>query len=215
MRCRTFAGVAAALWLSAAALAQGAPASLGGALQPTPPSPDAPPPTAPAPPAESTLPFYPDLTGGWIVEKTNFHDRAFLALDGIAGAETVTIADGKQWLGVGRWWAKPMEGPHVVIQFRDESDPEGTIAFWLDVTFTSQDAASGTLHSAASSLVEPATLTRSPCDFRYSDSPEPVVEGCVWDALSDDWLMEAILTGECPELGPCYRLLPGAFVLPD
>lgn len=206
--------LAAALCLAPAAFAQDAPVSLGGALQPSPPDPDAPPP-APAAPVESTLAYPPDLTGGWIVEKTNFHDRAFLALDGMAGAETVSIADGKQWLGVGRWWAKPSDGPHVVIQFRDEHDPEGAVSFWLDVTFTSADAAAGTAHSAASSLVEPVTLTRSPCDFRYSDAPEPAIEGCTWDQLSDDWLMEAIFSGECAELGPCYRLLPPEFVLPD
>ncbi|MBL9010649.1 MAG: hypothetical protein JNL56_05665 [Alphaproteobacteria bacterium] len=196
------------------ALAQDSAPTLGGSLQPAPPDPDAPPAPSP-PPVETEMTAVPELTGGWILEKTNFRDRVFVALDGMAGAETVTILDGKQWLGTGRWWRKPSQGAHALIQFRDEHAEEGSVDFWLDLTFTSQDAASGTLHSAASSLVEPVTLTRSPCDFRYSDTPEPAVEGCTWDQLSDDWLMEAIFSGECAELGPCYRLLPGEFVLPD
>ena len=86
------------------ALAQDSAPTLGGSLQPAPPDPDAPPAPSP-PPVETEMTAVPELTGGWILEKTNFRDRVFVALDGMAGAETVTILDGKQWLGTGRWWA--------------------------------------------------------------------------------------------------------------
>jgi hypothetical protein len=55
-------------------------------------------------------------------------------------------------------------------------------------------------------------MVRTPCDFRYSDTPSPEIEGCSWMRMSDSWLEHAYLTGECSLGSGCFRLVSDMFM---
>lgn len=54
-------------------------------------------------------------------------------------------------------------------------------------------------------------MIRTACDFRFSDTPTPEIDGCKWMPINGAWLEEAHLNGECSLMLRCYRLVSATF----
>lgn len=85
----------------------------------------------------------------------------------------------------------------------------------MTARFLSEDAAIVEFRGKdTSSRVQRFIIVHTNCDFRFGGESRPEIEGCRWLKLPDGEMQAyARLSGECRELGPCYRLVSDLYYL--